>query len=171
MVYQRKWCKCQDKCDHGQRWWYDFSIKGKRYRSSIPEARNKFQAEQAETSVRNNIFQGTYGKDAIRQRKPANSSLALMNALLLRAEPCSYIYCLQSGATGRIKIGTTAKPVSRFANYRTHSSEPLTIIGMWFGDVKAEARIHERFKVLKVSGEWFRESDDLMAFIAKSSLV
>jgi integrase len=45
----------------GSRWWYDFRIRGVRYRSSIPEARTKAQAEQAEAKIRTEIFEGRYG--------------------------------------------------------------------------------------------------------------
>src|SRR5215216_5507243 len=45
----------------GGRWHFSFQIKGVRYREAIPEARTKFQAEQAETKVRDQVFQGTYG--------------------------------------------------------------------------------------------------------------
>ena len=45
----------------GGRWYFDFQIRGARYREAIPEARTKFQAEQAETKTRDQVFQGTYG--------------------------------------------------------------------------------------------------------------
>jgi len=45
----------------GGHWYFDFQIRGARYREAIPEARTKFQAEQAETKVRDQVFQGTYG--------------------------------------------------------------------------------------------------------------
>jgi len=45
----------------GLRWCYDIKIKGTRYRGTIPEARTKHQAFQAETKIRNEIFEGKYG--------------------------------------------------------------------------------------------------------------
>jgi hypothetical protein len=45
----------------GGRWHFSFQIKGVRYREAIPEARTKFQAEQAEAKARDQVFQGTYG--------------------------------------------------------------------------------------------------------------
>ena len=45
----------------GGRWYFDFQIKGKRYRESIPEATNKWQAEQAETRARSEVFNDRYG--------------------------------------------------------------------------------------------------------------
>ena len=44
----------------GGSWHFDFQIRGPRYREAIPEARTKFQAEQAETKVRDQVFQGTF---------------------------------------------------------------------------------------------------------------
>ena len=41
---------------------YDFRISGRRYRGSIPEARTKAQAKQAEAKIRTEIFEGRYGR-------------------------------------------------------------------------------------------------------------
>jgi hypothetical protein len=39
------------------RWHYDFQVRGKRYRGSIPEARNKAQAERAEAQIKLDLFE------------------------------------------------------------------------------------------------------------------
>lgn len=52
MVYKR-----------GRRWHYAFRVDGKRYRRAIPEARTKWQAEQAETKARDDVFAGRYGAE------------------------------------------------------------------------------------------------------------
>jgi hypothetical protein len=46
----------------GRKYSYDFMIEGIRYRQSVPEARNKAQAEQAETQAKHEVFQGRYGR-------------------------------------------------------------------------------------------------------------
>src|ERR671925_868050 len=46
-----------DKCQ------YDFWVNGKRYRGSIPEARVKAQAERAETKIRDQVYEGKYGRE------------------------------------------------------------------------------------------------------------
>jgi tRNA G10 N-methylase Trm11 len=46
----------------GNRWHYAFCIRGTRYRGAIPEARNKFQAEKAETKIRQDVYEGRYGR-------------------------------------------------------------------------------------------------------------
>jgi len=46
----------------GGRWYYDFMIKQTRYRGVVPEARTKWQAEQAETKIRLLVYEGKYGQ-------------------------------------------------------------------------------------------------------------
>ncbi len=43
-------------------WRYAFTIRGVRYRAAIPEARTKYEAEQAETEARQAVFEGRYGR-------------------------------------------------------------------------------------------------------------
>jgi integrase len=46
----------------GDRWHYAFCIRGVRYRGAIPEARTKFQAEKAETKLRQEVYDGRFGR-------------------------------------------------------------------------------------------------------------
>ena len=48
----------------GNRWYYAFMIRRRRYRGVIPEAQNKWQAEKAEARIKNEIYEGKYGKAA-----------------------------------------------------------------------------------------------------------
>ena len=43
-----------------KRFYYSFRNRGKRYRGAIPEARTKWQAEQAELRIRNEVFEGRF---------------------------------------------------------------------------------------------------------------
>ena len=45
----------------GSRWWYDFRLRGIRYREPIPEAQTKAEALQAEAKIRSDLFGGRYG--------------------------------------------------------------------------------------------------------------
>src|SRR5215217_9668628 len=46
----------------GAHWHYYFRVRGVRYRGSIPEARTKKDAEQAESKIKQDVFEGRYGK-------------------------------------------------------------------------------------------------------------
>jgi hypothetical protein len=41
---------------------FTFNIRGRRYRGAIPEAQTKWQAEQAELRIRQEIFEGQLGE-------------------------------------------------------------------------------------------------------------
>jgi hypothetical protein len=45
----------------GSRWWYDFRLRGIRYREPVPEAQTKAEAIQAEAKIRSDLFGGRYG--------------------------------------------------------------------------------------------------------------
>jgi hypothetical protein len=51
-----------------RRWYYDFNIRGTRYRASIPEARTKADAVEAENAERRQVFEGTYGSPKLGAR-------------------------------------------------------------------------------------------------------
>lgn len=44
----------------GKVWWYDFG--NHKYRGPIPEARTKYEAQQAEIKLKRDVFEGKYGK-------------------------------------------------------------------------------------------------------------
>ena len=44
----------------GKVWWYDFG--NHKYRGPIPEARTKYEAEQAEIKLKRDVFEGKYGR-------------------------------------------------------------------------------------------------------------
>lgn len=46
-------------------WWYDFTIKGKRYKGSIAEANNKSEAQDIEAAKRREVAEGRYGKPSL----------------------------------------------------------------------------------------------------------
>lgn len=46
----------------GKHWLVKFQIKGKQYWRTIPEARTKAQAQRAETDMRQEVYDGKYGK-------------------------------------------------------------------------------------------------------------
>lgn len=51
-----------------KRWHYEFRIRGACYRGALPEARTKWQAEQAETQIRQQVYEGKFGGLAISPR-------------------------------------------------------------------------------------------------------
>lgn len=46
----------------GTHWHYYFRVRGVRYRGALPEARTKKQAEQAESQLKQDVFEGRFGR-------------------------------------------------------------------------------------------------------------
>jgi integrase len=53
---------CGSKDCRKKHWHYAFAIRGVRYRGSLPEARTKFEADQAEVNIKRDVFDGRYGR-------------------------------------------------------------------------------------------------------------
>ena len=68
-VYLRGTCKRKHRhSGECRRFYYSFRIRGKRYRGALPEARTKWQAEQAELRFRQEIFEGRFGRQETGKR-------------------------------------------------------------------------------------------------------
>ncbi len=56
----------------GTHWHYYFRVRGVRYRGVIPEARTKWEAEQAEIKIKREIFEGRFGQADLGRGKLAD---------------------------------------------------------------------------------------------------
>jgi len=81
------------------------------------------------------------------------------------AEYGKVVYFVQSRLGGPIKIGLTTELSQRLKQLQNESPIPLQIVGALRGDEKVEAAIHERFRKLRLHGEWFEPSTELVEFI------
>lgn len=75
----------------------------------------------------------------------------------------SIVYAVRSGDF--IKIGTTTDMPNRMLGLQCGNPIALSIVATWPGDVRNEADAHRRFAHLRVRGEWFSLTADLLAFI------
>lgn len=69
-------------------------------------------------------------------------------------------------ANDRIKIGCAKNVASRLRDLQTSAPYPLRLLAVAPGGRKEESAFHERFKRLRVQGEWFSVSRGLLSFIA-----
>lgn len=76
-----------------------------------------------------------------------------------------FIYFVTDG-TGAVKIGFTENVRRRLAGLQTGHHAPLVLMGAIPATLDAEQFIHQKFKHLKIRGEWFRSTQELIDFIA-----
>lgn len=82
------------------------------------------------------------------------------------------IYFIQIGLKGAIKIGFSDNGVEdRLSALQTASPEELNVLGVMEGDQEKERKLHEKFKVLYIRGEWFKPGILLTNYIFKYTSV
>lgn len=63
-----------------------------------------------------------------------------------------------------IKIGTADDPKKRLSMLQVGSPNRLLILAMVPGDSRKERQFHRRFSGLRIRGEWFRATEELIQF-------
>jgi hypothetical protein len=76
------------------------------------------------------------------------------------------VYFVSDGGYA-IKIGVGTNPESRLAGMQTGNAKKLKIVGLMRGSFELEGAIHRRFEASHIRGEWFKDTPELRAFIAK----
>jgi len=84
-----------------------------------------------------------------------------------RAAVNGWVYFILGEDTGRCKIGHARDVERRLRGFQTGSSEELTIYGVIpaVNPFAMEKAIHKRFAELRIRGEWFTITDELIGFV------
>jgi hypothetical protein len=78
----------------------------------------------------------------------------------------SKIYFIQVQPGGPIKIGITdGDPSYRMSDLQTGCPWPLDLIGAITGSFGHELALHRRFSTIRMQGEWFQPTSELVATI------
>lgn len=80
------------------------------------------------------------------------------------------IYFIQANDGGPIKVGYAVDPQKRLTEIQRMSPVPLRILATINGYRKDEALLHRRFASLRLHGEWFRPSQELLDIITRKKL-
>jgi hypothetical protein len=98
-------------------------------------------------------------------------SLTLVEAapLLRRAhrehpEWWTYIYVIQAGEGGPVKIGRTVNPAERLKTLQQASAAPLIGVACWRGLAVEEKQLHTEYTHAHLRGEWFEPEPELLEF-------
>jgi hypothetical protein len=83
-----------------------------------------------------------------------------------RAPRLSYVYFI-GGETGSIKIGHTINPETRLARLQTGSPIKLQVLGTVMGGQETEREYHNRFRHLRLDGEWFERTPEILEEIRR----
>lgn len=73
------------------------------------------------------------------------------------------VYAIQAGdESGPVKLGKADDPRARLAALQTAHWLKLTLLRVWKGERAEEAMLHLRFAPLRLAGEWFNFSREML---------
>ena len=76
-----------------------------------------------------------------------------------------YIYFIQQGLDGQIKIGYSQDPKDRLKTLQTSNPRELRLLLTLQGNEDYERKLHKQFERHKLKGEWFEPHEDVLIFI------
>jgi hypothetical protein len=76
-----------------------------------------------------------------------------------------YLYAIQQGDDGPIKIGRATDPAQRLATLQQGSAVELRGIAAWPALALEEAQLHEEFAAHRLRGEWFSPAPELLELV------
>lgn len=76
-----------------------------------------------------------------------------------------WLYAIQAGEGGPIKIGVTMRPAERLRTLQTANADRLIGRAAWRAMPGEEQALHERFADARLRGEWFRPVPELVEYL------
>lgn len=81
------------------------------------------------------------------------------------SESDGFVYFLQSGPSGPIKIGWSQDVERRIEQLQTANAQRLVLLGTLRGRMEDEAALHTRFAHLRMEGEWFQDAQEIHLYL------
>lgn len=81
--------------------------------------------------------------------------------------PPRWVYFIQVGVDGPVKIGLSRNVKGRMRSLQTAHPQRLTLLGAVDGDAELEAALHAKLAAHRLSGEWFAPHPDVMAEVPR----
>jgi hypothetical protein len=78
----------------------------------------------------------------------------------------SWVYFIQAGEAGPIKIGKSDDPVARLRSLQTAHHQRLILLGTVRGGEPLEKELHRLHEKDRLLGEWFRPSFEVIFMVA-----
>lgn len=76
-----------------------------------------------------------------------------------------WLYAIQAGHSGPVKLGLAKVPAERLATLQVGNADQLRGLAAWRVDPVEERRVHEDFAHARIRGEWFRPVPELIDYV------
>ena len=80
-------------------------------------------------------------------------------------KPPSWVYFIFDEDNQAIKIGRSTNPLHRLSELQVGNSKSLGLLKIIDGGAELEHKLHKKFKDLRLNGEWFKATQELLQFI------
>ncbi|TAG60665.1 MAG: hypothetical protein EAZ28_06365 [Oscillatoriales cyanobacterium] len=80
-------------------------------------------------------------------------------------KPPSWVYFIFDEDNQAIKIGRSTNPLHRLSELQVGNSKSLGLLKIIDGGAELEHKLHKKFKYLRLKGEWFKATQELLQFI------
>jgi len=80
-----------------------------------------------------------------------------------------YVYFIQAGQNGPIKIGYTKNYKARIQFGQTFNHNKLRFLKIIQADISLESELHRKFSKYRIRGEWFEPSKEILDYVAGAS--
>ena len=80
----------------------------------------------------------------------------------MRTSPDRLVYFI-GAADGPVKIGMAVDPLARLSGLQSANPRELAILAIAKGGRQAELRYHWRFRAIRIRGEWFERTYEVLA--------
>lgn len=80
-----------------------------------------------------------------------------------------FVYFIQQGLDGPIKIGFTIDPMERLASLQTANPYELHLLGCIAKNEALERELHQKYSHHHLRGEWFSPADEIVDYIADNA--
>lgn len=92
----------------------------------------------------------------LRKPPPPPASTTVARTTAPRPPRAGFIYFIQAGTRGPVKIGWTVRnPFGRLAFFQTGHWQTLRLVRQFPGTVPDERALHKRFAEYRIRNEWF----------------
>jgi DNA-binding XRE family transcriptional regulator len=81
------------------------------------------------------------------------------------------VYAIQAGESGPVKLGVATDPRMRLGELQISHYLTLTLLRVWKGGVAEEAALHARFDALRLRGEWFSFSREMLGDVGLVEII
>lgn len=81
----------------------------------------------------------------------------------------SFVYFIQAGYSGPVKIGVAYDPVERMKELQVGNHQELRLVGIQLGTPSDEKQLHGFFADLHIRGEWFRPEEVLLKYVKNAN--